>query len=46
MEEFKVIENKTNKVFYVVNTTTGQCVLETENKTTAETTAENLNCII
>lgn len=35
MERYKIIENKKNKTFYVIDNITGACILETENPETA-----------
>jgi hypothetical protein len=43
MQRFKIIENKTEKSYYVIDGLSGACLLETENPETARRKAERLN---
>lgn len=39
---YKIIENKERKTYYIVNTSTGECVADTENKESAKRILANL----
>lgn len=45
MKRFNTIQSKDKKVFYVVDSLTGKCYLESENRLTAEKKASELNFI-
>jgi hypothetical protein len=43
MNKYKIIENKNNKTFYLINTENGVCIKESENKKTLESIYNKIN---
>ena len=43
MNKYKIIENKNSKIFYLIDTESGECIKESENKKTLESIVNKIN---